>query len=221
MILAQAASLQSTAEIFTIDFVFFTIASRLAMPMRGPCLRFGVRKILLVVAATTVTAALLVGSLRVFGARQRVVRLPGGVAADDMARHGEPLVRPRLPTCYHSLRGFERDGRLYEMLGIRFFKRLLRRGPLSVFNPDLHIPKEPTPDRVAHLDQRMRDAEASHFILLVASVGVVVHAAVRGWVAAACWTFVFDILVNGYPVMLQRYNRALLARRFTPAPPTV
>ena len=27
-------------------------------------------------------------------------------------------------------------------------------------------------------------------------------------------TMAFDVLLNGYPVMLQRYNRALLARRF-------
>jgi hypothetical protein len=51
-------------------------------------------------------------------------------------------------------------------------------------------------------------------ILLVLTFGVVVHAAARGWWAAAGWTVVFDVLLNGYPVMLQRYNRALLSRRF-------
>lgn len=173
---------------------------------------------LLVAGATIVTAGLLLGSLQAFGARSiwfafLVVWLPmtwlGTVSR---------LVRPRLPRRYHALRRFERDGRLYELLGIRLVKWLLRRGPLAVFNPDLHLPAEPTPASVAHLDQRMRDAEASHFILLVLTVGVVVHAAARGWWAAAGWTILFDVLVNGYPVMLQRYNRALLSRRFTQSP---
>ena len=47
--------------------------------------------------------------------------------------------------------------------------------------------------------------------------GVVANAAARGWWTAAGWTLPFDVLFNGYPVMLQRYNRALLSRRFDPA----
>ena len=100
------------------------------------------------------------------------------------------------------------------MLGVRLFKWLLRRGPLAAFNPDLHLPADRSTANVAHLDQRMRDAEASHFILLVLTLGVVVHAAARGWWAAAGWTLLFNALVNGYPVMLQRYNRGLLSMRF-------
>lgn len=124
------------------------------------------------------------------------------------------FVQPRLPAAYHELRGFERDGRVYERLGVRAFKRLLRRGPLAAFNPDLHLPAERTPERIAHLDRRMRDAEASHAILFVLTLGVAGHAAVRGWWSAAAWTLLFDVLMNGYPVLLQRYNRALLGRRF-------
>jgi hypothetical protein len=45
-------------------------------------------------------------------------------------------------------------------------------------------------------------------------LGVVINAAVRGWWIAAGLTLLFDVLMNGYPVMLQRYNRALLYARF-------
>jgi hypothetical protein len=60
----------------------------------------------------------------------------------------------------------------------------------------------------------MRQAEALHEILLVVTLTVVLNAAVRGWWGAAGWTLVFNVLANGYPAMLQRYNRALLAQRF-------
>ena len=175
-----------------------------------------VRKRLLVAVATIIAAALLVGSERALGASSAafaflVVWIPmtwlGTVSR---------AVQPRLPRAYHELRDWESDGRLYEHLGVRIVKRLVRRGPLAVFNPDLHLPAERTPERLAHLDQRMRDAEASHLVLLVTTSGVAVHAAARGWWLAALLTLGFNVLMNGYPVMLQRYNRALLHRRFTP-----
>ena len=165
--------------------------------------------------ATAIAALLLVWALRALGARSAwfaflVVWVP-------MAWLGtvSRFVRPRLPSAYHDLRAFERDGRLYERLGVVLAKRLLRRGPLAAFNPDLHLPAERTPKNLAHLDQRMQDAEASHCILFVAMLGVVAHAVARGWWGAAGWTLLFDVLLNGYPVMLQRYNRALLGKRYS------
>ena len=124
------------------------------------------------------------------------------------------LVQLRLPEGYHALRRFERGGRVYERVGVRVAKSALRRGPLARFNPDLHLPRERTPAQLEHLAQRMRDAEASHAVLFVATLVVVLHAALRGWWLAAVLTLVFDVLMNGYPVMLQRYNRARLADRY-------
>lgn len=128
------------------------------------------------------------------------------------------VAQPRLQASYHELRRFERDGRAYELVGVRTAKHLLRRGPLAFFNPDLHLPAERTPERLTHLEQRMMDAEASHSILFVATLGVVIHAASRRRWTAAGLTLLFDALLNGYPVMLQRYNRALLHRRFPASP---
>jgi len=177
-----------------------------------------VRKALLVAGVTIGMAALAAWSRRVFGARSVrfafiVVWLPlvwfallGRVLA------GRPVLR--LPAQVHALRTFERDGRVYELLGVRLVKSLLRRGPLAVFAPDLHLPADPTPATVGELDERMRQAEAVHEVLLVVTLAVVVNAAARGWWGAAGWTLLFNVLANAYPAMLQRYNRVLLARRF-------
>jgi hypothetical protein len=124
-------------------------------------------------------------------------------------------VQLRLPEGVHVLRPFERDGRVYERIGVPVAKRLLRRGPLARFNPQLHLPHERTPAQLGQLAQRMRDAEASHAVLFVVTVPIAVHAAVRGWWLAAVLTLVLDVVMNGYPVMLQRYNRARLARRYS------
>jgi hypothetical protein len=171
-------------------------------------------KSVLVAAATLVAAAVLLFGLRLLGATSAAFAFLVVWAPMTWLGTVSRLAPPRLPSRYHELRAFERDPRLYELLGVKVVKQLLRRGPLAVFNPGLHLPAERSPGRLAELEQGMKTAEASHFVLLVVTLGVVMNAAARGWWVAAGLTLLFDVLMNGYPVMLQRYNRALLHARF-------
>jgi hypothetical protein len=174
----------------------------------------GVRRLVVVSAATVVAGLVLVWGVRTAGPSSAVFAFLVVWVPMTWLGTVSRVVQPRLPASYHRLREFERDGRRYEAVGVGLAKRLLRRGPLARFNPDLHLPVERTPERLAHLDQRMRDAEASHAILLVVTLAVVFHAIARGWWTAAALTLLFDVLMNGYPVMLQRYNRGRLHRRY-------
>ena len=174
------------------------------------------RKVLFATVITGVAVAVLVAGRRWFGPDSigfafLVVWVPM-TWLGTLSR----VVRPRLPDAYHRLRPFERSGRLYEHLGVRLFKGLLRRGPLAWFNPDLHLPAERSPEQLRRLEQRMCAAEAAHALLFVATLGVVAHALANRWWTAAALTLVFDVALNGYPVVLQRYNRALLHRRYGP-----
>jgi hypothetical protein len=173
-----------------------------------------VGRCLLVAAATAVAAAVVVFGARLLGTTSATFAFLVVWAPMTWLGTLSRIIQPRLPPRYHALRNFERDPRLYELLGVKLVKRLLRRGPLAVFNPGLHLPAERSPERLAELEQRMKDAEASHFLLLVALLGVVINAAARGWWVAAGLTLVFDVVLNGYPVMLQRHNRILLHARF-------
>jgi hypothetical protein len=118
----------------------------------------------------------------------------------------------RLPSAYYELGPGERDGRRYERLGVLVAKRLLRRGPLSVFNPKLHLPAVRDAQAFAQLDAAMRGAETNHVIMFLIVLLAIAHAILRGWWDAAAWTLLFNVLINAYPVMLQRYNRGRLAR---------
>ena len=171
-------------------------------------------KSVLVAAATAIAAAVVLFGVRLLGATSAAFAFLVVWAPMTWLGTVSRAFQPRLPRRYHELRDFQRDPWLYELLGVRLVKRLLRRGPLALFNPGLHLPAEWSPERLAELEQRMNDAEASHFILLVAMLGVVINAAERGWWVAAGLTLLFDVLMNGYPVMLQRYNRVLLSARF-------
>lgn len=169
---------------------------------------------LLVAGATLVAVAVVVAGGRALGSASVAFAFIVVWAPMTWLWTVSRVVQPRLPRRYHELRRFERDPWLYELAGVRIVKRLLRRGPLAVFNPGLHLPAERSPEGLARLDQKMKDAEASHAILIVATLLVVCNAAARGWWTAAAFTLLFDVLLNGYPVMLQRYNRALLYARF-------
>ncbi len=138
-----------------------------------------------------------------------VVWLP--MVALGSASHIAPV---RLPRRWHELHHWERGGRVYERLGVRLAKAALRRGPLSVFNPGLHLPKQHSDAEIVALEGRMCTAEATHVILFVVTIGPLVHALVRGWMVAAAVVAGCNLVMNGYPAMLQRYNRVLLRRRF-------
>ncbi len=124
----------------------------------------------------------------------------------------------RLPAWWHRLRPVEIDGRLHERLGAPVAKRLLRRGPATVFNPGLRLPAEPTPEHLEELAGRMCTAEAAHTVAGLATLVVAARSLLRARWRAAAWTLGLDVVVNGYPVLLQRYNRVLLVRRFGPPP---
>jgi hypothetical protein len=93
------------------------------------------RKVLLVAGVTTCMAALMAWSLRLFGARSAwfalaVVWLPLGW----FALLGRVLALP-LPAQVHELRAVERDGRVYELLGVRVAKCCAELSSASAMKP--------------------------------------------------------------------------------------
>ncbi len=117
----------------------------------------------------------------------------------------------RFPDTYYVLRPWEREGRRWELFGVLLAKWLLRRGPLHLFNPKLQFPKQLDAESVAKVEERMRTAEAYHLVMFLVTLLTVVYALVRGWWSSAAWLVLFDVLINGYPLILQRYNRGRLA----------
>ena len=161
--------------------------------------------------AVTITAVyLIVWSLDAFGFRSPTFAfLVNWLAVSWVAFAGQ-AVHFSFPQRYYDIRAFERTGQVYERLGIRLFKRLVRRGPLSIFSPTLRFPKEKTISALRHLDDEMRKAEAGHLFAFVLVLLFSSYALLRGWFDAAGWMLAFNIIIDGYPIMLQRYNRIKL-----------
>lgn len=111
---------------------------------------------------------------------------------------------------YYAIQPFEQDGRIYERLGIRFFKRLVRRGPLAIFSLNLRFPPERTVPALHLLEGKMRNAETMHVLIFLIMFLFIGYVLFQEWFDAVGWLLFFNLLLNVYPVMLQRYNRIRL-----------
>lgn len=169
-----------------------------------------IKKIVVFAAATFAAIFLIDWSLSSFEFRSPVSAfLVNWLAMSWVAIVGQ-TVHLTLPRGYYGIQAFERTGQLYESLGIRLFKRLVRRGPLAIFSPTLRFPEERTNSGLQHLDSEMRKAETGHLIVFLLVLLFVIYALIMGWFDAAGWLLAFNVLINGYPIMLQRYNRIKL-----------
>ena len=118
------------------------------------------------------------------------------------------LKLPPLPGNRGTLPG---ERRLYEALGIRVFKRLLRSAWYgSIWGPSLRRGAKTVSLEALAAD--MRSAEVSHAAAFVLVCLFTVFVLATGRWLAALWLVVCNIFINAYPVMLQRYNRQRIAR---------
>ena len=168
------------------------------------------KKLLLFAVATVAAIALVLWTWDSFGFRSPVSAfLVNWLTMSWMAVIGQ-VVHFTFAPGYYGVRPFERTGQVYERLGIHLFKRLVRRGPLSIFSPTLRFPKERTVSALQALLNEMRKAETGHALIFVLVLLFVGYGLLKGWLDAVAWMLLFNIFINGYPIMLQRYNRIKL-----------
>ena len=114
----------------------------------------------------------------------------------------------QLPEFYYTTRSFEKDGRIYDYLGVKWYRRMLRPVLWSVRPARLRT----EPHARQTLARDTRDPEAGHLFMLVPIAGITIWALTRGWWDAAAWLLLFNLLHNAYPMMSLRQLRARLQR---------
>ena len=121
------------------------------------------------------------------------------------------LYNPAMTHRYFDARVFEQNGRIYRRLGVLYFIWFLR-----IVGSERHRrqtrPLKKRLDTLLDYEKQTRISEASHALafLLVGLFTLYVF-----WTEAPqaiLWLLVFNVLLNGYPVMLQRHNRPRLQR---------
>lgn len=166
------------------------------------------KKFLLFIIITGLALALIVWTFVSFEFRNPIFAfLINWLVMSWIAIIGQFFTFPTLSSTYYEIKPFEESGRIYEQLGVSLFKKIVRRGPFTVFSPTLRFPKEKTTTTLRILEKEMCKTETAHLGIFFMILLLVIYALFNGWLLAAGWLLLFNILFNGYPVMLQRYNR--------------
>jgi Glycosyl-4,4'-diaponeurosporenoate acyltransferase len=97
---------------------------------------------------------------------------------------------------------------LYRWLGVGFVKRIVATPMWSLMNGQEPPPKPRNPQELlVRIDLSTRGAEVCHGATFLLVFLVALFFLAVGQFSEAVWLAAFNILLNGYPVMLQRANR--------------
>ena len=116
-----------------------------------------------------------------------------------------------LPERYYRIRHFESSGRVYERIGIRFFKRFVPNGDyinqvIRRSQPGYRVVHDR--DSIVNHEAATRWAERCHIVSLFLVVPCTAYALMLGWNKFALWLVLPNIPLHLYPILLQRYTRA-------------
>jgi hypothetical protein len=113
----------------------------------------------------------------------------------------------RLPRFLERVYPMERV--LYHWLGVAFVKRIVatRMWPRVVGFSDPPPVLKTRRALLHHVDAMTKGAEVCHATTFALATGIALACLAFGRYSTAAWISAFNMLLNGYPVMLQRSNR--------------
>jgi len=105
---------------------------------------------------------------------------------------------------YFNTLQFEENGRIYRFFGVHLYRKLLVwTGWEKISRKDLKIIKKE--EALKRAEQGSRSSEAGHAIIFLI-VMLVTFIVANTW-REALWLIVLNVLLNLYPIIVQRYNR--------------
>lgn len=116
-----------------------------------------------------------------------------------------------LTSSYFNEKGWERRGKIYEYLGVNFFRKLLVwTGWEKVIRKANPIAKNTK--ALVNLHDQTKKSELDHLIIFLIVLGFNIFVAFKFGVLKSVWLLVLNVLFNLYPIFLQRYNRPRIER---------
>jgi hypothetical protein len=122
----------------------------------------------------------------------------------------ETLKSP-LASAYYNSKGWERSGKIYQQFGVNIFRKLLVLIGWEKLTRK-SAPIEKNTQALVTLHYETKKAELGHVIVLLIVLGFNVVVAFKFGVLKSLWLLLVNVLLNLYPILLQRYNRPRIAR---------
>lgn len=121
------------------------------------------------------------------------------------------ILKAKNTSNYFNQKPWERKGKIFELLGINFFRKLLVWIGWEKLNKKSN-PIEKNMKSLIHLHYQTKQSELAHLIILVVVLSFNFLVAFKFGFLKSLWLLVLNILLNLYPILLQRYNRPRIER---------
>lgn len=112
---------------------------------------------------------------------------------------------------YYNEKVWEQNGKIYENLGINIFRRLLVLVGWEKLNKKANPVKNDF-QSLSNLEYRTKQSELGHIIIFFVVLGFTVYVALKHDFKESLWLMFLNVVLNVYPIFLQRYNRPRLQR---------
>lgn len=122
----------------------------------------------------------------------------------------ETLKSP-LSSPYFDVKEWERKGEIYEILGVNFYRKILVWIGWEKLNKKAK-PVGKGKDVLIDLHYQSKQDELAHLIIFIIVLAFNIYVAIEYGFLASTWLLSLNILLNLYPIFLQRFNRPRIER---------
>ena len=119
--------------------------------------------------------------------------------------------KPRFTAKYFDSKQWEAGGKVYKWFGVNVFRKLL----VWVGWEKLHKAVSPVKKDLGALKQleyNTRQADFGHLVIFFIVMAFTIWVAYQEGIAQSWWLFSLNVILNVYPIMVQRYNRPRLQK---------
>lgn len=118
-------------------------------------------------------------------------------------------LKPKLMSTYYLSKKWEDKGKIYKLLGVDVFRKFLVWVGWEKLSKASH-PVKSNLDTLKRLEHRTRQSEFGHLIIFFIVLIFNFVVAFNYGIVQSLWLFFLNIVLNVYPIGLQRYNRPRL-----------
>jgi hypothetical protein len=120
-------------------------------------------------------------------------------------------LKPKLTSSYFNTKKWEKGGNIYQFLGVNFFRKLLVWIGWEKLNKKVN-PVIKNLNALKHLEYGTRQSEFGHLIIFFIVLPINLYVIVSYGFVNSLWLLILNLILNFYPIIVQRYNRPRLKR---------
>lgn len=125
--------------------------------------------------------------------------------------YGTQTFKPALQSTYYNTKRWEEGGKVYKWFGIHLFRKILVWTGWEKLHK-ANSPVERNLDALKHLEYNTRQSEFGHLIIFFIVLIFFLFVLLYHGIIQSLWLLVLNVILNVYPIGVQRYNRPRLNR---------